>query len=466
MKNDSVSVSIVGLGYVGLSTAVCFADRGFRIYAVETDAAKCRAISSGVAPFREKGIDRLLGKALRTKRLVCTVDYDDAIQKSAFTFLTVGTPSRPDGSIDLEYVKSAAGSIGKVLKVKDRYHHVAVKSTVVPGTTQSVVKQALETSSGKACGRGFGLASNPEFLREGSAVEDTMNPDAIVIGTLDESSKKGLVALYRKFYGRSVPTIITTPSNAEFIKYAVNTFRATQLSFLNTLANLAEKIPGADAGGIIKGLSAITGLDKRYLRPGLGFGGSCLPKDLRALTAYSKQHGVDPDILEAAERVNQRQPEWAVRQADRLLVDMRGKRIAVLGLAFKANSDDIRESVAMKVVTALCESGANVSVFDPAAMANATKVLGGKVHYAKTALECIRGAECAVVATEWEEFKRIIPKTFVKLMKRPIVVDGKGALDTARMTDAGGLTYVRIGKGVDALPASSAYERRIHKNVL
>jgi len=161
MKNDSVSVSIIGLGYVGLSTAVCFADRGFRIYAVETDAAKCRAISSGVAPFREKGIDGLLGKALRTKRLVCTVDYDDAIQKSAFTFLTVGTPSRPDGSIDLEYVKSAAGSIGKVLKSKDRYPHVAIKSTVVLGSTQSVVKQALETSSGKVCGRGFGLASNP-----------------------------------------------------------------------------------------------------------------------------------------------------------------------------------------------------------------------------------------------------------------------------------------------------------------
>ncbi len=312
-------VSIVGLGYVGLSTAICLADRGFTVYGVEVVPEKVKAIKSGKLPFEEKGLDKMLTGALRKNRLRVSSEYSEAIQNTGITFITVGTPSREDGSIDLKYVKSAAEEIGIELSKKKGYHLVVEKSTVVPGSTQSVVREALEAKSGKKAFEDFGLCVNPEFLRESSAIYDTLHPDAIVIGSEDKKSKNTLLSLYRDFYKKMPRVISTTLSNAELIKYSVNTFRATQLSFLNTIANVCAKIPKADSEEVISGLATITRIDGRYLKAGLGYGGSCLPKDLRALIAHAKELSINPALLEAAQEVNETQPLAALGMAEKLV---------------------------------------------------------------------------------------------------------------------------------------------------
>ncbi|MGI0078334.1 MAG: UDP-glucose dehydrogenase family protein, partial [Nitrososphaerales archaeon] len=357
MPRAQTTVSIIGLGYVGLSTAICLADAGFTVYGVEVVPEKIDSIKRGKLPFEEKGLDRMLTRVLKKKRLRVSSEYGEAIQDSSVTFITVGTPSREDGSIDLKYVKSAAEEIGKEIAKKKKYHLVVEKSTVVPGTTQSIVRQALEEKSGRMAFRDFGLCVNPEFLRESSAIYDTLRPDAIVVGSQDKRSKDALLSLYRIFYKKMPRVISTTLSNAELIKYSVNTFRATQLSFLNTLANLCGKIPDADSEEVVSGLSTITKIDERYLKAGLGYGGSCLPKDLRALIAHSRQLRVNPALLEAAQQVNETQPLTALAMAEKLIGSLQGRSISVLGLAYKAGTDDTRESVAIRLVNAFSDSG-------------------------------------------------------------------------------------------------------------
>ena len=279
-----LSVSIVGLGYVGLSTGVCLASRGIQVHGVDVDQAKVRSIAEGRVPFEEEGLQALLRSSLKKGLFVPGADLREAVWDSEITFLTVGTPSGPDGSIELSHLRSASEGLGRELAEKGGYHHVVVKSTVVPGTTQGLVKDTLERSSSKKCGEGFGLAANPEFLREGSAVADTFRPDAVVIGALDTRTGAALVSLYRRFYRKLPPVLSTSPANAELIKYASNTFRATQLSFLNTLANLCSSIGGADIDEVARGLSSIMKVDPRYLKAGLGFGGSCLPPSTKVQT--------------------------------------------------------------------------------------------------------------------------------------------------------------------------------------
>jgi len=438
-------VSVVGLGYVGLTTAVCFASSGIRVTGVEADAAKLASISKGRVPFHEPGLDAMLKRALKRGTLTCTADFGEAVEESSITFLTVGTPSRPEGSIDLGYLVSAASQVGEELGRATRFRSVVVKSTVVPGTTAGPVRAALEEHSGKLCGKGFGLAANPEFLREGSAVEDTLHPDAIVIGAVDAASRRALSALYRAYYRRLPPVISTSPSNAEFIKYAVNTFRATQLSFINSLANLCQAVPGSDVDEVARGFSSITGADARYLKAGLGFGGSCLPKDLRALIAHSKNAGVGPELLEAALMVNQRQPLVAMRIARGLLGGLSGKRVAVLGLAFKGNTDDVRESSAISLANGLVGEGAEVVVYDPEAAENARKVLVKEAKFASSARECVEGADCCMVATPWPEFSKLRAKDF-GAMRKPLVVDCRGVLDLEALRK-GGIQAVGIGLG-------------------
>jgi len=439
------AVSVVGLGYVGLSTAVCFAHRGLTVYGVEVDPNKLSAISRGEVPFKEEGMDRMLRSVLKAGRLRVSGGYDDAVAKSAITYITVGTPSRPDGSIDLAYVRACAETLGRHLAGKAGYHTVVVKSTAVPGTTEGPVREALERGSGKKVGQGFGLSANPEFLREGSAVKDTFHPDAVVIGSLDGKSRSALLSLYKRFYGRLPPVVLTTPSNAELIKYSVNTFRATQLSFLNTLANLCQSVPGMDVEEVARGFAMIAKPDPRYLKAGIGYGGSCLPKDLRALIAESRRLGVDPQLLESSLRVNEAQPERAIDLAVKATGPLRGRRVAVLGLAFKANTDDIRESSAITLVKKLVAEGADVTAYDPAAMPNSRAVLEGAVRFAKGAKECLKGAEVCILATGWPEFAKLRAADFLA-MARPFVVDGRGALDAEKL-GRGGVEVLRVGVG-------------------
>ncbi len=420
------SISIVGTGYVGLCTAVGFASRGYKVVASTHDPEKAELINKGIPPFFEYGLEEVLQKGLKKGYLKCILDREEAVLKTGITLISVSTPSKPDGSINLQFIESAAQEIGEALNKKDAYHLVVVKSTVVPGTTENLVKPKIEKSSGKCCGVDFGLCMNPEFLREGSALYDTLHPDRVIIGEHDEKSGDILKSLYRDFLGKEMPPMIRTNlPTAELIKYANNAFLATKISFINTVANICEKIPRADVTVIAEGV----GLDKRinplFLSAGLGYGGSCFPKDVKALISFSRRLGYNPVFLNAVEDVNNVQPYQAISLAKKLTGNLEGKRVAVLGLAFKPNTDDMREAVSIRVIDKLLEEGASVVAYDPKAVINARFVFGDKIEYANCSAECLEDAECCIVVTEWEEFKQLEPEDFVRRMKSPLVIDGR-----------------------------------------
>jgi UDPglucose 6-dehydrogenase len=444
----SYRISVIGMGYVGLCTAVAFASKDYTIIASETDAEKVDRINRGTSPFYEPGLNEALTEALRSGRFKCTSNTEMAVLDTDITFITVGTPSKPDGGIDLHYVKESAREVGSALSHKDSHHLVVVKSTVIPGTTENVVKPILEEMSGKVCGANFGLCANPEFLREGSALYDTFNPDRIIIGEYDKRSGDILETFYKEFYAEKTPPIIrTTPVNAELIKYANNAFLATKISFINTIANICERIPGADVTIVAKGI----GLDKRigplFLNAGLGYGGSCLPKDLRALIQYSKTLGYEPKLLEAVEDVNKNQPQRAVELCRKLLGELKGRRIAVLGLAFKPNTDDMREAPSIAIIHQLLEERAEVVAYDPAAIPNAKAILKDGIKYANFAIECLKDADCCILVTEWEEFKKLKPEDFIQNMRRPILLDGRRIFDPKEFSQK--IKFMAIGLGME-----------------
>jgi UDPglucose 6-dehydrogenase len=420
-------ISVLGIGYVGLCTAVAFASRGYHVIASTHDAEKSAKINEGIPPFYEPNLQNLLEESVKDGKLICLANKtEEAVLSTDLTFNAVGTPSRPDGSIDLKFIETSSEDIGRALRKKKNYHVIVVKSTVVPGTTQDIVKPILEKESGKKCGSEFGLCMSPEFLRQGSAFEDTIHTDRIVIGEYDKESGDLLDKTYREFYGNDVPqTIRTTLSTAELIKYASNSLLATKISYINTIANLCEKIPGAD----VRVVATATGLDKRigplFLNAGLGYGGSCFPKDIKALIAYSRNLGYNIELLESVEDVNKTQPLKAVQFCEEMLGDLKGKRVAILGLAFKAETDDMREARAIPIINNLLEKGATVIAYDPVAIPIAKTILSDKVNYATSAVECIKNADCCIIVTEWDEFKKLTPGQFTKNMKTPVLVDGR-----------------------------------------
>jgi UDPglucose 6-dehydrogenase len=424
-------ISFFGLGYVGLTTATCLASRGFKVICYDVDEAKVDAVNSGRAPFFEPKLDELLKRAVEEGYLKAVKDPKTAVLNSEVTFITVGTPNRDDGSIDLTYVKNASRMIGEALRLKSEWHLIVVKSTVLPTTTENVVGRIIEETSGRKCGEGFGLCMNPEFLREGNAVEDTFKPDRIIIGEVDKRSGDFLEEIYREFYGDDLPPIIrTTPVNAELIKYANNSFLAMKVSFINMIANLCQKIPGADVEIVARGI----GLDRRigplFLKAGAGWGGSCFKKDLEALLDYAIKNCVELPLVEATLKVNRSQPYRVVELARELIGDFRGRRVSVLGLAFKPGTDDMRDAVSIKIVRKLLEEGAKVVVYDPKAMDNAKKIFGENVKYANSVEECLKNSECAIIVTEWDEFRKLKPEDFIRLMRNPVVVDGRRIYDS------------------------------------
>jgi len=433
----------VGLGYVGLATAVCFAGRGFVVEGIEVDEKKVSRMESGTAPFEEKGVATKLRSSLKSGNLRLSSDYE-AVARTAVTFITVGTPSGPNGAIDLKYVESATRSIGKKLREKGSHHVVVVKSTVVPGTTERKIIPMLEEETGKRAGEGFGVAVNPEFLREGSAVRDTLKPEGLVLGVKDPASTKRLLGIYRRFYRRMPETILTTPSTAEVIKYSINISRAVQVSLINSLADICNLVPGGEVGDVAKGLALIARMDSRYLGAGLGYGGSCLPKDTRALAALADGLSTPSDLFKAALAVNEAQPRQALALARGLVGSLEGRQTAVLGLAFKAGTDDVRESAALRLVNLLIDEGAKVRAYDPVATENARRMLGERVTYAASMAKCLEGAECCFIATEWEEFKTLTPGRMRSLMNDAVVVDCKRMFEPSRF-QAKGVRYVRVG---------------------
>jgi UDPglucose 6-dehydrogenase len=419
-------ISVIGIGYVGLSTAIGFTSKGYSVNAVDTDKAKIEKINKGILPFHEPHLQELFENAVKTGRLCCAPSFEKAIRDTSVTFVAVGTPSKPDGNIDLQYIETAVSRIGNALKKKDTYHLVVVKSTVTPTTTENSLRILIEKHSGKVCGLNFGLCMSPEFLREGSALSDFLHPDRIIIGEFDKKSGDTLEELFKEFYYENLPTVVRTNlSTAELIKYASNAFLGTKISFINTMASICEKIPKADVELVAKGI----GLDRRigplFLNAGLGYGGSCFPKDIKALIAYSKTLDYKPELLESVENVNKIQPLKAIELCKELLTNLKDAHIAVLGLAFKPNTDDMREAVSIPIINQLLKEGATVTAYDPEANSNAKKIFKNKIKYASSAIGCLKGADCCIIVTEWAEVKKLKPDDYMKNMRHPIIVDGR-----------------------------------------
>jgi UDPglucose 6-dehydrogenase len=444
---DKQKISVIGTGYVGLCTAVGFSSKGYSVFASDVDAKKIGKINQGIAPFYEPSLQEKLTDSIQKGKFKCSVNQtEQVVLESDLTFVTVGTPSREDGSIDLKFIETSAHDIGKALAKKDAYHVVVVKSTVIPGTSQNVVKPILERESKKKCGLGFGLCMNPEFLRQGSAFQDTVNAERVVIGAFDKRSGDVMDFLYKTFYSERLPPIIkTTLATAELIKYASNSMLATKISFINTIANMCERIPGAD----VKVVATAMGLDKRigplFLDAGLGYGGSCFPKDVKALIACSKALGYNPELLDSVEEVNHLQPLKAVQLCKELLGDLKGKKIAILGLAFKPDTDDMREARVIPIVHQLLSEGANVVAYDPISVSVAKSIFKDEIQYAGSAILCLKDADCCILVTEWAEFKKLKPQDYVRNMKQPILIDGRRIYDPAIFREK--IVFRAIGLG-------------------
>jgi len=405
-----MNISIIGTGYVGLVSGACFSKYNNNVICVDIDEDKIRKIDNGISPIYEEGLDDLLTEY--KDKIKATTDYKEAINNSDITFICVGTPSNEDGSIDLKYVKESAKSIGEILKNKDNYHVVVVKSTVLPGTTRDIVLPILEKYSKKKAGVDFGVAMNPEFLREGIAVYDFLNPDRIVLGSIDKKTNDILRNIYMDF---TCPIIETRLSAAEMIKYASNCFLATKISFINEIGNMCKKL-GINTYDVAEGMGMDKRIGRAFLDSGIGWGGSCFPKDLDALLYWYKAKNEDARIIQSTIEVNEYQPLKLIDLLKKHIPNLKGKIIGVLGLSFKPETDDIRESRAIPLINKLQMEGAKIMAYDPKAMDNFMKIFPNITYCDKS--EDVLKADAVLIATKWNEFKKLN-------YKDKIVIDGR-----------------------------------------
>lgn len=426
-----MDVTILGGGYVGVTTGVVMAEAGHDVTVVEVDDDRRKALADGRAPFHEPGLDDALADALDDELTVT-----DEIEPADVVLVCVGTPSRDDGSADLSQLVGAVDDLAAEIPAWDGRPTVAVKSTVPPGTTRRVVRPTLEDDAD--------LAVNPEFLREANALPDARDPDRIVVGTFHDAAEQAMRTLYAD---RAAPKVFTTPETAELVKYASNALLATKISFANEIARLAEEL-GVDVDEAVKAVGLDHRIDPAFLGAGLGFGGSCFPKDVRALRHVARELDVEPRMLDAVVATNEDQPLWAVRHARRILDDLDGRRIAVLGLAFKPGTSDVRGSRAIPIVEALADEGADVHAHDPRAEAGQTFAarVDAEVTLADTAKQALDDADACIVQTAWPTYREIPPATFRKLMRTPVVLDGRRHLDAQALGEAD-VTYRALGRG-------------------
>jgi UDPglucose 6-dehydrogenase len=433
-------ICVIGAGYVGLATGVMFGKLGHEVVCADIDPRRVQAVNRGRLPFYEPPLENELRRLVKTGSLKATEDVVGSALKSTLIFICVQTPSLPSGRIDIGPVKAASKAVGKALKRSKDYKVVVVKSTVVPSTTDSVVKPILEKSSGKKSSSDFGLCMNPEFLQEGSALKDSMEPSRIVVGSEDRRAGRLLMDLYRPM---KAPKISTDIRSAEMVKYASNVFLAAKITYANEIANMCLRF-GIDSEPVLRAAGLDPRIGSLFLRPGLGFGGSCLPKDVRALLDSSRRAGYSSRLLSSILAINESQPAEGIRMLEDELGDLRGKRIAVLGLSFKGSVDDIRETRAVPLITGLLARGAQVIAFDPMAMESFIQVMP-TISYAASASECLNGADGCVVQSDWPEFRKLGRKEFAR-MKNPVVVDGRRFLDPDKVRRAGA-RYLGIGYG-------------------
>ena len=434
-----MKIGIIGLGFVGLSFASVLASKGYSVIGVDVDKEKLKKIKNGVVPFYEPKLQSMLKKSLKNGLKVSTNISD--LEKCSLIFVTVGTPQKKNGEIDLTMIKNVTNKIGKLLS-KTRYKPVIIiKSTIIPRTTQRVILPILQRLSGKKIGKDFGLVTNPEFLRETMAVHDTLYPHVIVLGGDNNSFMKKV----RKFYynlHHNVPIVLTNYGTAEIIKYANNSFLATKISFINQIANICEEIPDVNVDDV----SRTIGLDPRignlFLDAGPGYGGSCLPKDVKAIIDFSTKLGVNPTLLAAVEKTNKQQINSIIELIKQNIGKIHGEKIAVLGIAFKPETDDIRDSVSIELVNMLVKLGGKISIHDPKAIENARKIFRDKVKYIKSVSAVVKDCNCAVIMTAWNEYKKINNES-IKHMTTKFIIDSRRIISNKNLN----AKYFAIGLG-------------------
>ncbi len=427
-----MKISIVGTGYVGLVTGAIFSDLGNEVCCIDINTERIEGLKKGKVPFFEPEMEELVSKNVNKKRLNFTTNYSDCIPESKVVFIAVGTPPKENGEADLTQLFSAVEETAKHLK---GYTIIAIKSTIPIGYEKELEETVRRHSKAQ-----FEFAATPEFLREGTAIEDALHPDRIVIGTNSQKAQKVLLEIHAPLSGQR---IICDIRSAQLIKYAANSFLATKISFANGIATLSEKM-GADGEKVLEGVAADKRIGASFMHPGLGYGGSCLPKDVMAFLAQSKKFGFDFGLLSEVDAINSDQVSRLVDKAEKTIGSFRDKTIGVWGLSFKPNTDDMREAPALKLITNLLAKGAKVKVYDPVAMPNAKKIIDG-IQFAKDAYDAADGVDLLFIATEWNEFKEVDLQKLKKLMKSPIVVDGRNIYTRDIMANDG-FTYLSVGR--------------------
>lgn len=439
-----MNIAVVGTGYVGLVSGACFAEMGVNVTCVDIDKEKIERLRRGEVPIYEPGLDEIVSRNSREGRLSFATSLQEVIDGVEVVFIAVGTPPDEDGSADLRYVLEVAREFGRSVK---RYTLLVTKSTVPVGTSAKVRRVVLDELEARGVAVPFDVASNPEFLKEGAAIKDFMSPDRVVVGVDSEQARKTMSRLYRPFLLNNFRVIFTDIPSAEMIKYAANSMLATRISFMNDIANLCELV-GADVNMVRKGIGADSRIGSKFLYPGCGYGGSCFPKDVKALIQTGRRNGYDMRVLQAVEEVNERQKSVVFRKlAGEFggVENLRGKRVAVWGLAFKPETDDMREAASLVTVAHLLEAGCTVRVFDPVAMAECRRRLGGAVEYASDMYDAVLDADALLLLTEWKQFRLPSWGVVTRSMRRPLVIDGRNIYDADDMA-AQGIIYHCIGR--------------------
>lgn len=430
-------IAVIGTGYVGLVTGACFAEFGVEVTCVDVDKGKIDRLNQGIIPIYEPGLENIVEKNSAAGRLHFTTDIKSAVEQALVIFLAVGTPPREDGTPDMSFYQSAAKDIAENM---NGYKVLVTKSTVPVGTGKWLREFVSEHQKTKT---NFGVASNPEFLREGAAIEDFMRPDRVVIGSNEEDAIAIMKDLYRPLYLIETPIVITSLEAAELIKYAANAFLATKITFINEVANLCDAI-GCDVHDVARGMGMDNRIGKKFLHPGPGYGGSCFPKDTRALTTVADQFGVETLIVDSVIEANERQRRAMIPKIEKLIGDFSGKQIAVLGLSFKPETDDMRESPAIDIIKEMQKRGAKVKAFDPVAMEEAKHSLPD-IEYAADEFDAIQGADVLVFLTEWNQFRALDMERVKSLLKTPKVADLRNIYEPNDMREMG-FEYVGVGR--------------------
>ena len=432
-----MKIAVVGTGYVGLVTGTCFAETGNQVTCVDIDQNKINKLSNGQITIYEPGLEKIFLRNLKEERLHFTTDLAAGIKDATIIFLALPTPPGEDGSADLKYILGVANDLGKILT---DFKVIVDKSTVPVGTAEKVTAAIAKNYNGE-----FAVVSNPEFLREGVAVDDFMKPDRVVVGTSNERAKKVMTELYAPFVRSGNPVIFMDEKSAELTKYAANSFLAVKISFMNEIARLCERL-GADVDMVRKGVGSDDRIGKRFLFPGIGYGGSCFPKDVQALVKSSTEVNYDFEILNAVMKVNEEQKLFLMPKINSYFKnDLKGKRFALWGLAFKPNTDDIREAPALYMIDALTEAGATVHAYDPEAMPNVKQVVGDKIDFAASQYEALENADALIIATEWSEFRTPEFEKISTMLNNKVIFDGRNVYDRTQMKQLG-FFYESVGR--------------------